>query len=312
MKCHVLHVDTGLEWRGGQQQVAYLLQGMLTLGWRCSLMCPERSPLWHKGQEMGIDLIAIPSGWSLRGCWRMQNIAADLVACHTSHAHGMSLLQTKPVVVHRRVDFPPSSRFKYRQPDAYIAVSSFVAKLVTAVGGKNVHVVYDGVPQKQGSVIDPAPDVLAVGALVAHKGHRYLADTALLLPDLHFAVAGEGALRYSSLNHLGHREDVADLLLSSKVFVHPSIEEGMGQVLVEAMLAGTPVIASRVGGIPEVVGEYGVLVPPRSPKDLATAIQKVLAGQHPDLNEVRQYALQRFSVSRMVEETVRVYQSVLR
>ena len=312
MKFHVLHVDTGSEWRGGQQQVLYLLKGMQALGIDCSLMCPEQSPLWKRALEIDIELISIPSGWSLTGCWKIQQAKSDLVACHTSHAHGMSLFQKKPVVVHRRVDFPPRSRLKYRQATAYIAVSSLVARLVQEAGGKQIHVVYDGVDPNPGQLISDAPDILAVGALVPHKGHRYLAEAALMMPELRFAVAGEGDLRYPSLEHLGYREDVPDLLYSSKIFVHPSIEEGMGQVLVEAMLAGIPIVASRVGGIPEVVGSHGLLVPSRSPMDLARAIQQVLDGDHPDIEAARLSAKQRFSVSRMVEETVQVYGDVLR
>ena len=71
----------------------------------------------------------------------------------------------------------------------------------------------------------------------------------------------------------GHREDVASLIGGMDVFVLPSLNEGMGRVLVMAMALGTPIVASRTGGVPELLedGRAGVLVPPADPGAIAEA-----------------------------------------
>lgn len=76
---------------------------------------------------------------------------------------------------------------------------------------------------------------------------------------------------------LGFQSDMRIVLWAADVFVHPSRSEGLGVVLLEAMAARLPVIATGVGGIPEVVreGETGLLVPPDNPESLAKAIQRL-------------------------------------
>jgi glycosyltransferase involved in cell wall biosynthesis len=77
---------------------------------------------------------------------------------------------------------------------------------------------------------------------------------------------------------LGWREDINELMPVFDMLVLPSLNEGMGRVLVEAMAAGKPVVASRVGGIPDLVrhDETGYLVPPADEKALANGIKKLL------------------------------------
>jgi glycosyltransferase involved in cell wall biosynthesis len=82
-----------------------------------------------------------------------------------------------------------------------------------------------------------------------------------------------------SVRFLGFRQDVPSLLACAEVLVLPSLNEGFGMVLVEAMAMGKPVVASAVGGVPEVVldGQAGLLIPPADPRALAAAILRLLA-----------------------------------
>jgi len=145
---------------------------------------------------------------------------------------------------------------------------------------------------------------------VAHKGHAVLAAAARLLPDLDIGVAGEGPLQPPGLRYLGPRDDVPALLAAARVFVHPSVEEGFGQAVVEAMLAGVPVVVTDAGGLPEVVGDCGVVVPRDDPPALAHAIRRVLAGDHPSVEAAAARAQARFSVAAMVEGTLAVYAAI--
>lgn len=138
-------------------------------------------------------------------------------------------------------------------------------------------------------------DVLvgAVGRLEPVKGFTYFIaaarDLAERVPNGRFIVAGQGslddALRKQAnglgdrFRFLGLRDDIPDLMAAMDLLVVPSLNEGMGRVILEAAAAATPVVASDVGGIPEVVAddETGVLVPAQSPEALAEAIERLAA-----------------------------------
>lgn len=308
----VLHVDTATEWRGGQVQLLHLVRGMEAAGWAPSVACPGESPLWKALEFLGDRRVAIPVGMSARTTWRVRQAEVDIIAAHTSHAHTLCSVVERPLVVHRRVDFVPSGGWKYRRPEAYVAVSEVVARLLKNAGADHVSVVHDGVAE--GPAVSPAPDgptVLAVGACVAHKGHRFLSEAAEQLEGVDIGVAGEGPLRYPNLRYLGYRQDVPHLLAAAELFVHPSTEEGMGQAVVEAMLAGVPVVATDAGGLPEVVGDCGILVRKGDSAALAQGIRRGLAGDHPSVDAARARARLSFSVDRMVKGTLAVYAEVM-
>jgi glycosyltransferase involved in cell wall biosynthesis len=115
----------------------------------------------------------------------------------------------------------------------------------------------------------------------------------------------------------GYRSDVPELLSQATLLVSASYSEGLPNVLMESMAAGVPVVATRVGGSPEVVGENGVaglLVPPRDVEALAKAICTLL--DDPDLSRrlgeaARERMTTLFSVERMVNETEYLYTTML-
>jgi glycosyltransferase involved in cell wall biosynthesis len=135
------------------------------------------------------------------------------------------------------------------------------------------------------------PVVLGVGRLAAQKGFDVLLDAAVHWLDLDppplLAIAGDGPLagelraRAAALDvaasFLGHRDDVADLLAAAAVFVLPSRWEGQPLILQEALRAGAPIVATRVGGISDLVGDdAAVLVGRDDAPGLAAAVRAVL------------------------------------
>lgn len=133
---------------------------------------------------------------------------------------------------------------------------------------------------------DP-PRILAVGRLKEPKDFVTLARALSRLDPGTYtaAIAGDGPDRTAvaaeapaALELLGERTDVPELLTSADVFVLPSLSEGMPMSILEAMAAGLPVVASRVGGVPELVieSETGLLVEPGDEKALASALQRLL------------------------------------
>jgi glycosyltransferase involved in cell wall biosynthesis len=136
------------------------------------------------------------------------------------------------------------------------------------------------------------PVVLAVGRLAPQKDFDALLQAAARWRDLDpaplLAIAGDGPLagelraRAASLGvdaaFLGHRDDVPGLLAGATVFVLPSRWEGQPLILQEALRAGAAIVATRVGGVPDLVGDDGaVLVRPGDAQALAAAVRSVLA-----------------------------------
>lgn len=118
-------------------------------------------------------------------------------------------------------------------------------------------------------------------------------------------------MRPPGLRLLGPREDVPALLRGCRVFVMPSRTEGLGMAAVEALQAGVPVVASDVGGLPEVVGDAGILVPPGDAPALAAAIRRALDGDHPPARLGQQRVARRFSTAAMVDGSRALYAAVL-
>ncbi len=145
---------------------------------------------------------------------------------------------------------------------------------------------------------DEALVFITVGRLSPWKGHKTLMEAFGLLPDLgdvRLLVVGDCAFWEKSYRReleefaqqqgiadrtifTGHREDVPDLLAASDVFCLPSRNEPFGRVIIEAMAVGLPVVATRGGGVPEIIqdGQEGLLVPIDSPRELADALAQLL------------------------------------
>jgi glycosyltransferase involved in cell wall biosynthesis len=167
------------------------------------------------------------------------------------------------------------------------------------------------------------PTIVSVGRLVLPKNFWDLGQALRALEPGSFRalVVGEGPqesyLRaIEGVELLGDREDVPDLLARSDVFVLSTLSEGMPMSILEAMAAGLPVVASAVGGIPEVVvdGETGLLVPPRDAAALAEALRRLL--DDPELRRQmgaagRARAEEHFDVARSGREHLALYERLL-
>jgi len=181
-------------------------------------------------------------------------------------------------------------------------------------------------------VAPEAPIILTVGRLTEQKGHRYLLEAIPSIlaefPDARFVWVGDGPLhdelcaRLEQLRlaeqvlMLGRRNDVPDLMAASDLFVLPSLFEGLPLVILEALAAGKPVIATRAGGTPEIFAraDEGILVAPGDSRALSAAI--CMALQQPELRQTWATAGQRrfaqaFSATRMAAETGTLYRRLL-
>ncbi len=289
---------------------------------------------------------------ALRIARLLQRRRYNLLHLHTSHAHTLSLLAgiggwKGKRIVSRRVAFHlrkgPINKLKYRYP-TYICVSQAIRDILISEGvdPEKINVVYSGTDLsrfKDGQPAEIRKDLGLTGAKIIgnighmadHKGQRDLIEAApqifRVFPDAAILLIGEGELRRhlerlaeelevkSRIIFMGFRSDIPSLLRSMDIFVYPSLLEGLGTSLLDAMAAEVPVVATTTGGIPEVVsnGVNGILVPPRNPQALAKAVVTILQNNElaKKLGQAgRETVEKRFTVDRMVEGTLEVYRKV--
>jgi glycosyltransferase involved in cell wall biosynthesis len=370
-RVRVLQLDTGREWRGGQQQVLYLTRELLARGHQPVIVAPKKSPLAGRAQQEGIPLREISyhgagDPMAIRAILQViQETGADLIHTHTAHAHSLGFLvrrlpgypkDRKPcLIVHRRVDFPPSNdpltRMRYTNDPCvtYLCVSDAVRLVLEAFGvaAERIRVVHSCVEtaridahanedraalKKELGIPEDAALIGVIGAFVPHKGHRYLIDAmpriANACPSAHLVLFGDGPLEadlrrqswqqglQTRVFFAGFRPDVSRFLHGFDLFAHPSTEEGLGTTILDAMAACLPVVASRAGGIPEIVrhGETGWLVPPAAPTELAGPIISLLQDprRRAEFGRAGRARVEaEFSVSTLYEATLSAYRETL-
>ena len=206
-----------------------------------------------------------------------------------------------------------------RRAEAVIAVSGALAARMAAIGidERRIHVLRNGVDtamfapfpradaRRRLGFEERGPLVLAVGNLVPEKGFDLLLRAIAGLPEVRLVVVGEGPLR-APLRSLADRvapkrvtfrDDVAQSELrfhyaAADVLALPSLREGWPNVVLEAIACGTPVVASAVGGVPEMLSAPapGRIVAERSEKAWRKSLKDVLAARY-DVEDVRRHAL---------------------
>jgi glycosyltransferase involved in cell wall biosynthesis len=230
-----------------------------------------------------------------------------------------------------------AERLTTRFTDLIIANAEAVAqdtKRREGVSDDKVEVVYNGLPEQSFAPVSPAsvatvnPVVLCVANLKGYKGHRYLLEAVGRLQTggrpCTLLLAGEGQERQPlerqaarlgiDVRFLGECRDVLPLLARADVVAHPSLEEGMSNAVMEAMAAGRAIVATSVGGTPELLAGRGLLVPAANSAALAEAIGRVLAdhGLAARLGEAaRNWSRDHLSVAAMVDRHVQIYAELL-
>lgn len=236
-----------------------------------------------------------------------------------------------------------------RLVNRYIAVSNAVAchlREIKRIPDEKIEVIYNGrdltrfrLPTAEESRAARAKlglrdeqALVVLARLGEEKGHADLIDALGILassyPRLLAMFAGTGTCEpvlrarceaiglANRIRFLGHRDDPESLLAAADLVVMPSLSEGMPLVAIEALAAGRPVVATAVGGTPEVIihSLTGLLVPCGNPPAMAAAIKRVL--DNPSLGaqlgrQGRRFVEQHFNVQRQIDRTVTLYRSLI-
>lgn len=363
----VLHIDTEMSWRGGENQIRLLLEHAQDKGVEWHLAAPVGSQAILR-MERFAKTCAVPmkglaqlsAARSLADYCRREKI--DLIDCQTSRAHQLGLLIKYLVpgvklVVHRRVDFAPGAsifnRFKYinQKIDRYVAISQAIGDILIDYGvpREKIAVVRSAVDsspfqghdrnaaraklEKELGLDLPAstPIIGNVAYLTEQKGHETLVRALGKLEERNipfFAfIAGDGELRAKNealakelkieakLRFLGIRQDVPELLAASDIFAMSSNDEGLGTSLLDAAHSGACLVATSVGGIPEIIlhRQTGLLSPARDGSAFANNLAEVILD--PNLRQTlakaaREHVERLFSLSSMVEGNLKIYRQL--
>ena len=253
------------------------------------------------------------------------------------------------LVVHKRVASSirsnPLSRFKhnYKGVDAFVCISEHIAEILRAQLNQpqKCATIHDGIAlerfagkhvpgklRRELGIADGTALVGNVSAVSNEKDYVTFVDTARILIDrnanAHFAIIGDGPaypsiasyVRERGLQHhvvmTGQRDDIPEILPDLDVFLMTSAKEGLGTTLLDAFAAEVPVVATRAGGIPEIVadGETGLLADIRSPTQLATQVERYI--RDPTLaagvsSRARALLETAFTTEIMARDTVQLY-----
>ena len=257
-------------------------------------------------------------------------------------------------LVTRRVDFSifrhsflKLSGIKYRfMADYYIAISHKIKEVMINDGipDQRIFVVHSGIdPQRfmqatgdhllsEFDIKENQKVVINVAHLAGHKGQNYLVRAIprvlAKLPDTIFFIIGKGELMDElketaselglkrGLIFTGFRNDVADFYKIADLCVMSSVQEGLGTAVLDALALARPVVATRAGGLPEIIedGKTGRLVAPADPRALAEGIIELLTDS--DLAKAMASAgparvQQCFSIDAMVDKNIEVYKKIL-
>jgi glycosyltransferase involved in cell wall biosynthesis len=311
----VLHVDGNRGWGGGQNQIVLLMRRLADNGIRQLCVCPHRSPLATRLQEMELPVETV--GWvssiDPRVFIAITRLAAafDIIHCHDAHALQLALLPAKlrrvPLVASRRVRFKTNATV-WNRADRVIAIADSVKEklLASGVDNERIRVIHSGIDIGETRAVPAIEPPLRerfgipAGAFVVGnaasffpvKGQVVIPEAAAMLPNVHWLIAGEGPERgaieaaierYAVRDrvHLtGWLTDARALLKELDVYVLPSTDEALSNSILEAMAMRVPVLAADAGGPADLLRPVhaltgGVLFEPRNAPALAALVTRM-------------------------------------
>ena len=311
MTLRIAHINLAKGYRGGERQAELLIRALQELGQEQVLIARPGRPLAERLGDAGIEI---------RGCNGLLSAfratrGVDVVHSHEGRGVYAAWLRNEvsgtPYVITRRVNNPIGNswltRRAYTRAASVASVAADVARIVEEFDARIescvIHSSKSGLPVDKANakaIRDRFPGKWLVGNVGAldngQKGQEYIIEVARRLasshPEFQFLLVGggddEAMLRelagdLPNISFEGWSDRVGDYLAAFDLFILPSNKEGIGGILLDAMDRALPLIASRVGGLPEIVhdGENGILIDPRSPDQLERAILRLY--DDPDL-----------------------------
>jgi glycosyltransferase involved in cell wall biosynthesis len=339
----VLHVNLAKGFRGGERQTELLIRALAKhFKTKQLLACREESPLRTRLADVE-NLSFVTANNQLSGHYTAPH--ADIVHAHEAKAvhwaYLHKLLKNTPYIITRRVDAVVKEKWlnkkTYSNASALIGISTIIANQLRDKQWGEVYQIpstlaHLEVDQKEGESFRntfPGKTIIGhVGALVdKHKGQKVLIEAAALLeksnPDLHIVFFGDGvdkeeleslSTNSKNITWMGFKPKIGDYLPYFDIFAFPSRNEGLGSTLLDVMDVGVPIIASNVGGIPDIVidNETGLLVEPNDSSVLADAIVKLSNDKtlQAKLIEGAKKQIENYTPQKMAEKYLSLYEKI--
>ncbi|MCT4643207.1 MAG: glycosyltransferase [Bacteriovoracaceae bacterium] len=287
----VLHLNSEKSWRGGEQQMANLCLELRKKNVESIIAARRHSESIMFAKKNGFEYLELDIGaMKIKAAHQVKSYISKnnikLIHTHTANAHTIAVLagylgSKANIVVSKRTDFPVKSLYKFNYPKVkkILCVSNKIKEIVEKDFKKNiVHTVYSGIDTKRFDTIqtdlkdlyDIPKDKILIGncsAIAPHKDYYTFVDTAKILnkksaQKYHFIIMGDGPLEAEIKNYAkelpnitftGFMSNIHELLKSFDLFLMTSQEEGLGTSLLDSMICKVPIVATRAGGIPEIV-----------------------------------------------------------
>ncbi len=302
----IAHINLARGYRGGERQTELLIRELARADVRQLLVARRYGPLADRVEDVDVEIRTV-SGSRLAVTRAIRGV--DLVHVHEGRsvysAYLRALLSQTPYILTRRVNNPIHEHWlahqAYRRATFVVAVAPQVAEVVSAfdpsIRLRVIHSASSGLnvdAARSAAIRGADPGKLLVGHIgaldIKQKGQEVIIQVARELqethPDIRFLLVGGGedaaVLRKSAtglrnLAFTGFVDNVGDYLAAFDVFILPSYKEGIGSILLDAMEQRLPIVASRVGGVPEIVhdGDNGILIDPARPDQLKAALLRL-------------------------------------
>ena len=343
MAIKIAHINVARGYRGGERQTELLIRELAKHGLEQVLVARRGEALARRLHDAPIDIRTV-NGSPLSVL--KPTAGAEIVHAHEGRsaysAYLRWLLFRTPYVITRHVDNPIRSVFgrgAYLHASRVVAVAPQVADVVKGFEPRvRIQVIHASSSSlsvdraKAREIRSSYPGKFLVGHVAAldnaQKGQEYIITVARELqvshPDVQFVLVGGGddeamlrrlAAGLTNLVFTRFVDNVGDYLAAFDIFILPSNREGIGSILLDAMDQQLPVIASRVGGVPEIVrdGENGLLIDSRSPEQLRAAILRLRGDAElgRKLGAAGQKLAKPFNAVDMARRYLDVYRSVL-
>ena len=344
----VTHINLSHGFRGGERQTVLLIQGLSKFNVRQNILCRKTSPLISQFEgvpNLSIQTVSDKPEVRLLSLFRLDR-KSNLIQVHETLAGHVAIFQHGflhiPYVLTRRVDHRIRNnvfnKMMYSRAAECVGVSSVVSKIMEDAFGVSATTIHDAqseleVNEEEASRIRKQWEgrfvIGHVGALVdSHKGQNTILEAAKrlqkVIPNLLIVFLGEGADKETlkrkaqglPVEFLGFHDNVADYLSNFDVFAFPSNYEGLGSSVLDAMNLGISVVATNVGGIPDIVEDRvsGLLIERGNSGQLADKIIELRSNRSlkDQLVAGGRTVAKKHSVESISQQYLALYEEVLR
>ena len=341
---HICHINLASEFYGGENQTFLMIKKQIEFGIQVTIVCKKNSPFALKIRNLNCNKIEIAQ--FLFGHISSLSLNFDMIHVHEGKALYWALIQNflrkKNYIITRRIDKPIKNRL-------FLKIGYKRSSYIVGLSNKIKEIIKLKFPTKKITVIPSSPDkkslneneltklqnltkdqfvIIQVGKLLKIKGYETSIEVAKkikkIIPNVHFYFLGDGP-EESNLRRLINDEDFIHLMgyqanttswyKVSDIQIHPSLHEGLGGSILEGLLNGTNVIASNVGGIPDIIQNNinGLLFESNNAQDLSKKIQYLY--ENPMLTKKffqnNKKILKKFDINYTCKQYIEIYKEVL-